>query len=88
MFKKLINKSKATEEEFLKIQDKLNKELNLQNIKGAVKFQILVDSKGRACVLSHTDQSNNPISQKIIEELNDFKKWTPAITEGKKEEKG
>ncbi len=75
------------EQEFLKLQDKLNKELNLQGIKGAVKFQVLVDSKGRACVLSHTDQSNNPISLKVVEELNKFKKWTPAITAGKKEEK-
>ncbi|KIC04070.1 hypothetical protein OA88_01115 [Flavobacterium sp. JRM] len=75
------------EQEFLKLQDKLNKELKLQGIKGAVKFQVLVDSKGRACVLSHTDLSNNPISLKIVEELNEFKKWTPAITTGKREEK-
>lgn len=75
------------EQEFLKLHDKLNKELKLQGIKGAVKFQVLVDSKGRACVLSHTDQSNNPISLKIIEELNKFKKWTPAVTKGKNEEK-
>lgn len=75
------------EKEFLKLQEKLNKELNLQGIKGAVKFQILIDSKGQACVLSHTDQSKNPISLKIVEELNHFKKWTPAITNGKKEEK-
>lgn len=73
--------------EFTKLQDKLNKELNLEGIKGTVKFQVLVDSKGRACVLSHTDQSNNPISLKIIEDLNKFKKWTPAITSGKTEEK-
>lgn len=73
--------------EFAKLQDKLNKELKLQGIKGAVKFQVLVEAKGRACVLSHTDQSNNPISQKIIEELNKLKKWTPAVTNGKKEEK-
>lgn len=75
------------EKEFLKLQEKLNQELNLQGIKGAVKFQILVDSKGRACVLSHTDQSKNPISLQIIEALNNFRKWTPAITGGKKEEK-
>ncbi len=73
--------------EFLKLQEKLNKELNLKGIKGSVKFQVLVNSKGRACVLSHTDQSKSPISQKIIKELNKFKKWTPAITKGKKEEK-
>ena len=75
------------ESEFVKLQDNLNKELNLQGIKGAVKFQVLVDDKGEACVLSHTDQSNNPITLKIIDGLNKFKKWTPAITEGIKEEK-
>ncbi len=75
------------EQEFLKLQTKLKESLNLSGIKGVVKFQILIDSKGKACVLSHTDQSNNPISLKIIEELNNFKKWTPAITAGKKEEK-
>ena len=75
------------EKEFSKLQDKLNKELNLQGINGTVKFQVLVNAKGRACVLSHTDQSNNPITLKIIEELNKFKKWTPATTNGKKEEK-
>jgi hypothetical protein len=75
------------ENDFAKLQVKLNKELDLQGIKGAVKFQVLVDTKGQACVLSHTDQSKNPISLKIIEELNKFKKWTPAITSGKTEEK-
>lgn len=80
-------KAGYNEKEFLNLQDKLNKELNLQGIKGAVKFQVLVDATGNACILSHTDQSNNPITLKIIEELNKFKKWTPAITNGKKEEK-
>jgi len=75
------------ENEFSKIQDKLNNELNLQGIKGAVQFQVLVDSKGKGCVLSHTDKSNNPITAKIIEKLNKFKNWSPAITSGKKEEK-
>ncbi|TDY65318.1 ligand-binding sensor domain-containing protein [Algibacter lectus] len=75
------------ESEFLKLQDKLNKGLNLQGIKGSVKFQVLVNSKGKACVLSHTDQSKSAISQKIIKELNKFKNWTSAITKGKKEEK-
>lgn len=75
------------ESEFLKLQDKLNKDLNLQGIKGSVKFQVLVNSKGKACVLSHTDQSKSTISQKIIKELNKFKNWTSAITKGKKEEK-
>ena len=80
-------KASYDEQEFSKLQDRLNKELNLQGIKGSVKFQVLVDSKGRSCVLSHTDQSNNPISLKIIEELNKFKKWVPAVTNGSNEQK-
>jgi hypothetical protein len=75
------------ESDFLKLQENLNNELNLRGIRGAVKFQVLVDDKGRACVLSHTDQSNNPITLKIIEALNNFNKWTPAITGDKKQEK-
>ncbi|WP_220473578.1 ligand-binding sensor domain-containing protein [Flagellimonas pelagia] len=75
------------EKEFLKLQEKLNDELKLDGIKGAVMFQVLVNSKGHACVLSHTDQSKNFITQKLIKELNRFKNWTPAITNGKIEEK-
>lgn len=75
------------EQEFTKLLERLNKELNLQGIKGGVKFQALVDSNGRACILSHTDQSSNPISTKIVESLNQFDKWTPAITNGKKNER-
>lgn len=81
------SKAGYEEQDFLELQDKLNKELNLQGIEGSVKFQVLVDSTGRACVLSHTDKSNNPISIKVIKELNKFKKWIPAITAGKKEYK-
>lgn len=80
---------KATfkESEFNQLIESLNKSLNLKNINGSVKFQVLVNSKGKGCVLSHTDKSNNPITLKIIEELNDFNEWNPAITDSKKEEK-
>jgi hypothetical protein len=74
-------------DKFSELQDKLNSELNLQGIKGAVNFQVLVNSKGRACVLSHSDQSNSPITLNIIKEINKFKEWIPAITDGKIEEK-
>ena len=80
-------KAGFAQQDFSELLDKLNKELNVEGIKGVVKFQVLVDKKGRACVLSHTDQSNNPITLKIIDELNRFKKWTPAITGGKEEDK-
>lgn len=36
----------------------LKSKLNLDGVNGAVYFQILIDSKGKGCVLSHTDESN------------------------------
>lgn len=75
------------EQDFLQLQNELQESLDLKGLKGAIQFQVLVDSKGKACVLSHTDQSKNPITVKIIEKLNKFKNWSPAVTNGKKEEK-
>lgn len=75
------------EENFLQLQNELQESLDLKGLKGAIQFQILIDSKGKGCVLSHTDQSKNPITVKIIEKLNKFKNWSPAVTNGKKEEK-
>ncbi len=73
--------------DFKKLEDKLRRVLDLEEISGLVKFQVLVDLNGKGCVLSHTDQSNNPITLKIIEELNKFNKWTPAIANGVKQER-
>lgn len=75
------------ENEFSKMISTLNKSLNLKGIKGAVRFQVLINKKGRGCVLSHSDNSKSFISQKIIEELNKFNKWTPAQTDGEEIEK-
>ena len=75
------------ENEFKKLTGDLQNALNLKGISGGIKFQVLVDSKGGACVLSHTDNTQNPITLKIIEELNNFKSWKPAITKDKAEEK-
>ena len=74
-------------DKFEKLLVRLNNSLNLKGIKGSLKIQVLVDSNGKGCVLSHTDKSNNIISQKIIEELNNFNNWIPAKTGKKKEEK-
>lgn len=80
-------KAGYNEEDFSRLLESLNKSFNLQGMSGTVKFQVLVGPKGRACVLSHTDESNNPITLKIISELNKFKHWTAAVSKGKKEEK-
>lgn len=76
-----------SEKDFNELIQKLNEKLSLNGISGVVKFQVLVDSIGQGCVLSHTDQSNSTITKKIIKELNKFNGWNPAITNGKKEEK-
>ena len=74
------------EKDFKKLELRLNKSLNLKGVSGSVKLQVLVDSNGKGCVLSHTDQSKSPISSKIIKELNKFNKWTPAIKDDVKQE--
>jgi len=75
------------EPEFQLLVEELNKSLNLKGKSGMVKFQVLVDSEGKGCVLSHTDISGSAISLKITKELNRFDYWTPAITKGQLEEK-
>lgn len=75
------------EKDFRKLVIRLNWSLNLYGINGTVKLQVLVDSTGKGCVLSHTDQSNSSITSGIIEELNKFNKWTPAIKDNVKQGK-
>jgi sugar lactone lactonase YvrE len=60
---------------------------NLKGIKGKVMFQILVDSTGKGCVLSHTDVSDNIVSRNISAALNSFDGFIPAKTKGKPEER-
>lgn len=81
-----VTKAGYNEADFIRLQKGLNKSLNLTNINGAVKFQVIIDSVGKGCVLSHTDISHNPITQQIIDQLNKFDKWTPAINADKKKE--
>ncbi len=65
----------------------LNSTNNLKGIKGKVKFQILVDSTGKGCVLSHTDVSDNVISRNIVAALNNFDGFIPAKTKETNEER-
>jgi hypothetical protein len=65
----------------------LNSSNNLTGIKGKVLFQILVDSTGKGCVLSHTDVSVNSISTNIVTSLNRFDGFIPAKTKDKNEKR-
>ena len=60
---------------------------NLEGVKGKVLFQILVDSSGKGCVLSHTDVTNNIITQNIVKLLNSFDGFIPAKTKEKNEQR-
>ena len=72
---------------FKKLLERINKDLNLKGITGSIKLQVLVDSKGKGCVLSHTEKKDNFIARKIVEELNNFNNWIPAKTENKELDK-
>lgn len=70
-------------EQFVKLMEKLNQSSDYRGISGVVLFQVLIDSLGNGCVLSHTDKSNSKISQNIVKSFNEFRGWTFAKTKGK-----
>jgi ligand-binding sensor domain-containing protein len=57
----------------------------LKGIKGKIMFQVLVDSAGKGCVLSHSDPGDHPISKSITSALNAFDGYLPAQTKGNAE---
>lgn len=67
---------------FIQITDSLNTKYNFKGGSGKIGFQLLVDSLGKGCVLSHTDASNSQITKDIIKYLNDCK-WNSAIENNK-----
>lgn len=67
--------------EFSKLLTGLSAAHNLKGLRGIIKVQVLIDSLGKGCVLSHTDKSNNPITLDIIDKLNNFGFWKPAVVE-------
>ncbi len=78
-------KAQVEPEKFKDMLSHLNASMNLKGIKGKVLFQVLMDSTGHACVLSHTDESNSSISRRIMLALNTFEGYIPAQTKLKKE---
>lgn len=64
------------------ISDKINYRYNLKNGFGTITFQVLVNSVGNSCVLSHTDVSHSPLTSDLIIFLNTCI-WKPAIVDGK-----
>jgi hypothetical protein len=69
---------------FAEISKKVAVDYNIKGAHGGIAFQVLVDSIGNGCVISHTDVKDNPITRDIVKSLN-AGKWVPAKT-GKKAE--
>lgn len=64
------------------ICEKILLKYSLGNFKGSLTFQVLVDSTGFGCVLSHTDIKSLPLTADLIRYLNGFL-WKPAKVNGK-----
>ncbi len=64
----------------------VNSKAYVNNLQGNIMVQVLVDSLGQSCVLSHTETKGHIVTDKIVMALNDFRGWKPAVTKGKKEE--
>lgn len=70
---------------FNNLIQELNNSCKLDGLNGKIIFQVLLDSTGKGCVLSHTDVSNNSVTKKIVKALNAFEGYIPAITDNKTE---
>jgi ligand-binding sensor domain-containing protein len=68
--------------DFASIIERINKTFKFGNSKGAIMFQVMVDSAGQGCVLSHTDASHSQVTKGLIGYLN-VCKWMTAMQNGK-----
>lgn len=80
-------KAHADPTAFIELIENLNKSNDYPKLSGELMFQVLVDSLGKGCVLSHNDKSDHAISKNVIQQFNNFKGWIPAKTAGKVEGK-
>ena len=67
---------------FLKVLDYINYSYHFDGSKGQIGFQVLIDSFGKGCVISHTDKTNNNVTKDLVRYLNACK-WKPAIEKNK-----
>lgn len=64
------------------ICDRINRKYTFGNGTGSITFQVLVDSSGFSCVLSHTDATHSRLTSDLIRFL-DGCMWSPAIQNSK-----
>lgn len=65
------------------IADKINRKYIFKDGAGTINFQVLVDSVGFSCVLSHSDVTHSPLTDDLIRYLNGVI-WNPARKSGRK----
>ncbi len=78
-------KAGVDKKKFRHLIRKLNKENYLPDMSGTIRMQVLIDSLGSGCVLSHTDMQQWPITIEIVNSLNAFDGYIVAEESGIKE---
>lgn len=76
-------KANPDKEEFSNMMERLSRSPDLAYISGKIKFQIIVDTLGKACVMSHNDALKTHFTKLIIRELVQLRSWIPASQEGR-----
>jgi ligand-binding sensor domain-containing protein len=61
---------------------RINTRYMLRDAQGSITFQVYVDERGFACVLSHNDATKSPLTAELITYLNGCP-WKPAMVGGK-----
>ena len=56
-----------------------------RGVKGEIMLQVLIDSIGNGCVLSHNDINKSAFTTTLIGAMDTFTRYTPAVTKGKPE---
>lgn len=75
-------KAAYDQQDFDRIITDLRAKYDLKGVSGMIGIQVLVDSLGNPCVLSHTDKGKHKIVMDAIDRLRRCK-WKPAIQGGK-----
>jgi hypothetical protein len=73
-------------EKFDSLINLINTDSKLNYIERQTYFQVLIDSLGKGCVLSHTEMKNDQLTKSLVSKFNSFDGWIPAKTENTKEE--
>lgn len=69
--------------QFSNMMERLSRSPDLAYISGKIKFQVIVDTVGKACVMSHNDALKTHLTKMILRELVQLRSWIPASVKGR-----